>query len=388
MVPLITIDSLMCMLTQQSPKYSRTRKFQRDFCLKRRIKLVKFLRTGCQFFTKWPMDPNATKWRQVFSRILYWIHFSNELYGVLGIINGLRCCFMTWGEFAKSFVEGIFMLEVLFNLIYYRWREIEFQMENFFEVSKPKYLSHLRSMYYILTITYGIGGLLFAFVPIFAENHVIPMNTVYYMIPREKYWGICVTYAMNVVHIVNAASVVFLDLLVITIIWHATCKFSILGNMVNSLSEEELRMWIREHQNVISYVREINFVVAPLAIKSTIAVALYMIVSGLVTIYKVLFIEFSKFFVVAVFSMLRFLACSWAVDKMTEEAHGLAWDIYDSSRINTKARSEIMLIIQRCQKPITIHAVGFLTAWSLKFCGRVLYTIFTFFSTLKAVLRE
>ncbi|CAK9818716.1 hypothetical protein ANTQUA_LOCUS9914, partial [Anthophora quadrimaculata] len=262
-------------------------------------------------------------------------------------------------------------------------------MEDFFEVSEPKYLSHLRSVYCILTITYGIGGLLFAFVPLFAENHVIPMNTIYYMIPREKYWGVGITYAMNIVHIVNAASVVFLDLLVITIIWHATCKFSILGYMVKSLTEEELKMWIREHQNAIRYVREINFVVAPLAIKSTIAVALYIIVSGLVTIYcKVLFIELSKFFVVAMFSMLRFLACSWAADEMTEEAHSLAWDIYDSSRINTKAHSEIILIIQRCQRPITIHAVGFLTAWSLQFCGHVLYTIFTFFSTLKAVLRE
>ncbi|CAK9818714.1 hypothetical protein ANTQUA_LOCUS9913 [Anthophora quadrimaculata] len=229
-----------------------------NVCLKHHNKLVRFLRTGCQFFTKWPVDPNATKWRRALSRILYWIHFANELYGVLAIINGLHCCFMTGGEFAKSFVEAIFMLEILFNLIYYRCREIEFQMEDFFEVSEPKYLSHLRSVYCILTITYGIGGLLFAFVPLFAENHVIPMNTIYYMIPREKYWGVGITYAMNIVHIVNAASVVFLDLLVITIIWHATCKFSILGYMVKSLTEEELKMWIREHQNAIRAVLLLN----------------------------------------------------------------------------------------------------------------------------------
>ncbi|XP_017799433.1 PREDICTED: uncharacterized protein LOC108580234 [Habropoda laboriosa] len=248
MVALISIDSphVHAYYPQQSFKSFRTQKLQREIT----EKLI-------MLPLQWPLDPNAPKWRHALSKIIYCLHFVYELYGILAIINGLHCCFTTLGEFVKSFVEGIFMLEMLFNLIYYRLREMEFQMEHFFEMSNPSYSSQLRSVYYILPTTFVIGGLLFAFVPLFSENHLTPMNTVYHLIPREKYWGICLSYALNVGHILNAASVMFLDLLVITIIWHATCKFSILGSKLKTTNEKKLKMWIREHQNAINTFLEV-----------------------------------------------------------------------------------------------------------------------------------
>ncbi|XP_076683495.1 uncharacterized protein LOC143376735 [Andrena cerasifolii] len=268
-------------------------------------------------------------------------------------------------------------------------------MEQFFETIDPEeriirlgYLDRTRAVYYMLISVFVVGALLFVFLPLFAESQVTPVNTVYFMIPRDEYWGRCVTYGLNVLHILNAALVVFLDLLIITIIWHAACKFRVVGRAVESINGKRLEAWIREHQDAISYANEVNRVIGPLAVKSTVAVALYMIVSGLVVTHDLHFLELMKFSIVTTFSMLRFLACSWAADMMTENAQEIAWKVYETPWINAtpKTRRKGLMIIQRCQKPIVIHVGGFLSAWSLNFCGQVFYGIFTFFSTLRVVL--
>ena len=133
-------------------------------------------------------------------------------------------------------------------------------MERFFEASVPEqriirldYLDRIRVVYYMLISVFGVGALLFIFLPVFTESQVTPVNTVYFMIPRNEYWGRCVTYGLNVLHILNAASVVFLDLLIITIIWHAACKFRLVGRAVESIDGKKLEAWIREHQDAIRY---------------------------------------------------------------------------------------------------------------------------------------
>ncbi|XP_076284595.1 uncharacterized protein LOC143211056 [Lasioglossum baleicum] len=271
-------------------------------------------------------------------------------------------------------------------------------MEEFFRPSDPrdriirqKYLNRTKVAHYSLIGTFAIGGLLFIFSPLVAESNVTPVNTAYFAIPREEFWGFCVTYALNILHIVNAASVLFLDLLIICLIWHAACKFVLLGEAFGNINQKrrvEMKKWIREHQDAISYANDVNHVIAPLAIKSTIAVALYVIVSCLLLTHDLLLLELSKFFIVTAFSMLRFLACSWAADTMTKNAQDIGWTVYATpwTHLAPVSRKERIIIIQMCQRPVTINAGRFLTAWSLHFCGQVYYTIFSTFWTIRAIL--
>ncbi|XP_076763158.1 uncharacterized protein LOC143430667 [Xylocopa sonorina] len=328
---------------------------------------------------------------------MWWFYVLIESYSVLGIINGVRCCFVDLNGFVKTFVDVIFMLEVLFDLIYYKFRAKEFQrliieMERFMTTPNPRHSILPVTFYYTVVATYVIGSFLFIFTPLFSENQPTPLNTIFIFIPKEKYWGRRIAYGLEIIIVIIAAVVLYYDLMIVAITLHAGSKFGLLGTKLEKfgvLTEKKVKTWTREHQSVISYAFEVNRIIAPIAIKSTIAVMLYVLVCALVVIHKLPFVELSKFFVVTLFSMLRFVACSWAADVMTEKAHNISWNIYDSSWIDAtmNTRKSFLVITQRCQKRITIHVVGFISAWSLKFCGQVVYTIFTFFSTLRAALR-
>ncbi|XP_017762639.1 PREDICTED: uncharacterized protein LOC108552540 [Eufriesea mexicana] len=206
------------------------------------------------------------------------------------------------------------------------------EMQLFFETYSC--LNQLKPVYCILTVTFVIGSLNFVLTPLLVEKYSTPLNTVYFNIPTDKYRGRRMISVFNIFHVVTAASVMFLDLLVISIIWHAAYEFALLGSKLKNLNEKQAKMWITQHQDLISNTPYF--------------------------LQNVSFIELSRFILVIVLSILWFLACSWAADKMT---------------------------VMRCQKPITICMTGFQSAWSLKFCEQLLYTTFTFFSALKEALR-
>lgn len=137
------------------------------------------------------------------------------------------------------------------------------KMERFFDTSNPterivrlKYLNRTKWVYYVLITIFIVGGLLFALIPLFASTHATPVNTAYeyFTLSRETYWGLRIIYALNVFHLVNAASVIFLDLLIISIIWHAACKFRRLGAKLRIVDKEKMNAWIEEHQDAIKYV--------------------------------------------------------------------------------------------------------------------------------------
>ncbi|XP_046142375.1 uncharacterized protein LOC114873049 [Osmia bicornis bicornis] len=261
-------------------------------------------------------------------------------------------------------------------------------MEEFFSTSTVN-LKRAEIICYILTITFFTGGMLFAVMPLFTKKHTTPIDTVYFMLPRDKQWGQSFIYALNIMQIINAGSSLFLDMLMIWIMWHVACKFNLLAREFTIFEEKKLKFWIKRHQDALSYVNEINSIIAPLAVKSTFAVGIDIIVSGVVTTRNLNLVELTKFFIVTMFSLLRFVACSWVADTMTEKARNIAGKIYGSPWIYTRPRMRKMalLIMQRCQKSVAIHTGGFLSAWTLEFCGLVLYTIVTYLMTLRAIIR-
>ncbi|XP_034179484.1 odorant receptor Or2-like [Osmia lignaria lignaria] len=262
-------------------------------------------------------------------------------------------------------------------------------MEEFFSTTSAVNLKRAEIICYILTIIFFTGSVLFALVPLVTKKQMTPLDTVYFTLPRDKQWGRSFIYALNMMQIINAGSSLFLDMLTIWIMWHVACKFNLLAMEFMIFEEKKLKFWIKRHQDVLSYVNEINSIIAPLAVKSTFAVGIDIIVSGLVATHNLNLVESTKFFTVTIFSLLRFVACSWVADTITEKARNIAEKIYDSPWIYTSPRMRKMalLIMQRSQKSVAIHAGGILSAWTLEFCGLVLYTIVTYLMTLRAVIR-
>ncbi|OAD53564.1 Odorant receptor Or2 [Eufriesea mexicana] len=138
-----------------------------------------------------------------------------------------------------------------FSLNYYCSRLI-LEMQLFFETYSC--LNQLKPVYCILTVTFVIGSLNFVLTPLLVEKYSTPLNTVYFNIPTDKYRGRRMISVFNIFHVVTAASVMFLDLLVISIIWHAAYEFALLGSKLKNLNEKQAKMWITQHQDLIRCV--------------------------------------------------------------------------------------------------------------------------------------
>lgn len=133
----------------------------------------------------------------------------------------------------------------------YRVQRFIVEMENFFEVTNRRFMNPLRPVYYALMPLFIVGSMLFVTAPLIMEHQITPMNTAYPMIPREKYWGQSVTYLLNIFHISIFVNVLFIDFLIISIMWHTACKFYLLGKKLNNLNKRKMRLWIMEHQEII-----------------------------------------------------------------------------------------------------------------------------------------
>lgn len=134
-------------------------------------------------------------------------------------------------------------------------------MVDFFVTSNPNdniirqnYLRRAKTVYYGLVIEYTLGAIFYGLSPLFIDSNETPLNTVYFFIPRDEYWGFHVTFLLDIFLIANAASVIFVDLLIITLILHPATKFKLLSEALLTRKDKGvtfMKKWIRDHQEAI-----------------------------------------------------------------------------------------------------------------------------------------
>ncbi|KAK2578932.1 hypothetical protein KPH14_011138 [Odynerus spinipes] len=132
-----------------------------------------------------------------------------------------------------------------------------------------------------------------------------------------------------------------------------------------------------------------DYFISPIVVKSTIAVCVYMITCSLLFLKDVPLLQATQFCCVTILSVMRLLVCSSVAQAMTDASSNLISFISLSSWLGSSSemRKNVLFVIQRCQKPITVSASGIVPALSLPFCGFVIYKTFSYFMTLRAILK-
>ncbi|XP_071565723.1 uncharacterized protein [Temnothorax nylanderi] len=175
-------------------------------------------------------------------------------------------------------------------------------------------------------------------------------------------------------------------MVVIAILWQAVFKFKLLGMQIRSVvTADKLRACIITYQNIFNYVREIDYTISYILLKLTIATSAYVISSGLLilnvsiryvrinTFRNAPLVEISVFLMITSISIWRLFVCCWSAQAMTDMSYNISWQIYDSPWTNASpnVRRTILMIVQRCQKPIAVSGSNFIPVISIKFCGKV-----------------
>ncbi|KAL2717607.1 odorant receptor 49a-like isoform X1 [Vespula squamosa] len=363
--------------------------------------LIKFLQWLNVTTATWPLGSDANILKRIFYAVLWYSYALNGITSILALSKGIYY-YQDIVNMMKSIVEFVYICESLFNLCYCTLQKSNFKvlliddMKQFSFKATSQELTlrrnNLKNTSIFLAFMFTIfvsGGSIFVFAPSVLRNRDIPLNTIY-PFPMEKSWTIYLVYILNTYTVMQAFCAISVDIMVIAILSYASFKFIILGmKLQNITSNDELKNFVMEHQDTIRYVTIIDYTVTPIVVKSIIAACTYLITCSLLLLNNVPFLHITQFAAVTILSFTRLLVCSCVAQAVTDIASNLISLITVSSWLESSStmRKNILFIIQRCQKPITISVSGIVPALSLKFCGLVIYKTFSYIMTLRAILK-
>ncbi|XP_071634729.1 odorant receptor Or2-like [Temnothorax longispinosus] len=253
---------------------------------------------------------------------------------------------------------------------------------------REKFMRNTCAVYISLAMIYITGALIFVLTPVITGRS-LPLNVVY-PFPISEFWIYCVAYGMNLFSVSQCSITIVVDMVVIAVLWQAVFKFKLLGIQMRSVvTADKLRACIITYQNIFNYVREIDYTINYILLKLTISTSAYVISSGLLILNNAPLVEISVFLMITSISIWRLFVCCWSVQAVTDMSYNISWQIYDSPWTNASpnVRQTILMIVQRCQKPIAVSGSKFIPEISIKFCGKVLSTTFSYFMALRTILR-
>ncbi|KAF7408669.1 hypothetical protein HZH66_003206 [Vespula vulgaris] len=362
--------------------------------------LIKFLQWLNVTTATWPLESDANILKKIFYGVLWCSYALNGITSILALLMGIYHYRQDIVNMMKSIVEFVYICESLFNLCYCTLQKSNFKiliddMKQFSFKATSQELTLRRnnlkntSIFLVFMFTVFVsGGSIFVFAPSVLHNRDIPLNTIYPFL-MEKSWAIYLIYVLNTYTVMQAFCAISVDIMVIAMLSYASFKFIILGiKLQNITSNDELKNFVVEHQDTIRYVTIIEHTVTPIVVKSIIAACTYLITCSLLLLNNIPFLHITQFAAVTILSFTRLLVCSCVAQAVTDIASNLTSLITVSSWLESSTmRKNILFIIQRCQKPITISVSGIVPALSLKFCGLVIYKTFSYIMTLRAILK-
>ncbi|XP_035717349.1 uncharacterized protein LOC118439640 isoform X1 [Vespa mandarinia] len=347
--------------------------------------LIKFLQCLNVTTATWPLGSDTNILKKIVYTVLWCSYALNGITSILALSMGIYYYRQDIVNMMKSIVEFVYICESLFNLCYCTLQNSNLKiliddMKQFSFKATSQELTlrrnNLKSISTSLTFMSTLfisGGSIFVFAPSILHNRDIPLNTIY-PFPMEKSWAMYLVYILNIYTVMQAFCAITVDVMVIAIINYTSFKFIILGKKLqNIISNDDLKNFVMEHQDAIRYATIIDDTVTPIIVKSIVATCTYLVTCSLLLLNDVPFLHITQFAAVTILSFTRLLVCSCVAQAVTDIASNLISLITVSSWIKSSStmRKNILFIIQRCQKPITISVSGIVPALSLKLCALV-----------------
>ncbi|XP_011151854.2 uncharacterized protein LOC105190677 [Harpegnathos saltator] len=248
-------------------------------------KILRALRICGILTSVWPLEDGAGRFKVISYKVLLWVYLVNDFSMVPTLIWNMSHHRNDFANVMKAIMELMYVSEEIVNILYCMVREKRFrkllaelecaddERSPYEEILRREFMFYARVVYTCAVIIYFVCAITFALSPlVLSQRRQIPLNTIYPLSMSEM-WAWCLVYTLNVFSIIQAFSVLQIDLMIITILWNATFKFSLVGIQMHSVfTVAKLRAAIDAHQKVFAYTQEMEYVIGFLIMKSVVVV--------------------------------------------------------------------------------------------------------------------
>ncbi|RLU22005.1 ObirOr5-G1 [Ooceraea biroi] len=356
----------------------------------------------CGAFTStWPPDPTATK-REIFFRDLSWfLSIMNVLSSIPPLILGAWYSRNDIIQMMKSLSELTALMEVLFNLILCKIERLRLQkllakISDFFKYSElhekhtiQKYIDRYSNFSAVVGISYILAAITFSCGPFFLPIN-LPMEA-WYPFPTDSLYVRSILYISQVLAILQTGFCITVDFMIAMFFWYSAARLDMLGLELQHITHEnQIKTCIQKHQEIISFVDEVQYTVRYLICKSNITMACATICGGFPLLYKQPLAVTAQFICMVVGGCERLYITAWPADDLAEISEKIAWNAYNMPWFKRAYTSHInmRILMQRSRKPLIISMGNIFPVLSIQYYAKFLKTISSYFMTMRAVIAE
>ncbi|XP_072767272.1 uncharacterized protein [Anoplolepis gracilipes] len=349
------------------------------------------------FTSTWPPDSTAGK-REIFLRDLGWtLAILNVSASLPPLILGAWYSENDVIRMMKALSESTALMEVLLNLILCRiqrsrLQKLLAQMRKFLKHSElnekhiiQKYINRYSGFYAFVGISYILAAITFSCGPLFLSIN-LPMEA-WYPFSIETPYTRGILYILQVFAILQTGFCITVDFMIAMFFWYSSAKLEMLELELQQITHEsDVKTCIQKHQEIISFVDEVQYTVRYLICKSNITMASAVICGAFPLIHKQPLAVTAQFICMVLGGCERLYITAWPADDLAEISQRIAWSAYCIPWFEKSHETitNISIFMQRSQKPLLISMGGLFPVLSVQYYANFLKTISSYFMTMRA----
>ncbi|OXU21661.1 hypothetical protein TSAR_016062 [Trichomalopsis sarcophagae] len=344
----------------------------------------KILKVFSRLFALYPLNSDCTKLEILYDNFVWlFIHFDFWVAAAatLVAIYKARSDLSLW---LIAFSELIIIIEIIVAMILYRLQRSRLKIlvhifEDFVKDSDDSKLHLIRrnakehiKVFSILALLFIIVAIMYVYRALSTRPYQLLLSGYYPCTPDSLIIWLCIL-------VIYSPSIFASDSIVAVLIFAAIIKLKkIRPRFRNIENHAQLVGCINEHQHIIWFVQEINYVIRLFVFKSIFCLAALQLGVGVIlfmpNISVLTRIQFLLLFNVTIF---RIYIYSYCAEILTKSGLDLGFAVY-SSRWYDQRRKMVLaksIIICRCQKPLLIAINDIIPALGMRYLACVVFVL-------------
>ncbi|KAK2582485.1 hypothetical protein KPH14_004788 [Odynerus spinipes] len=363
-------------------------------------RMFRILKLTGSFTSTWSPSQNAGRLEIILRDIGWVLGMLNAIFIMLALLYADYVHRHDVVTLMKPFCETATLLDVILALVLCRVKRTRFQglmdeVEEFINNCNPeeeaimqKYIDR-SEISTVMAISNVGAAITFSFTPVFTDSE-IPGDAMFPFSIKALYLK-CPIYFLDVILLFQTALCVCVDFRIAMLMWYSAAKLELLGlRLQKATSKYEVKECAKEHQQILSFILEAQDVMETLLFKTNVTMGLTAIGATFSLLHREPINVQLQFICMVVASYQRLYVTALPADDLKETSVKLATWTYNVRwyEYPSEIAADIHIILLRSQKPVLISMGGLLPSLTLEYYAHFLYTISSYFMTMRQVIDD
>ncbi|KAK0158665.1 hypothetical protein PV328_009641 [Microctonus aethiopoides] len=347
-----------------------------------------FTELSVYFVSSWPPLKYKNKYHKFLFHFRWWLAFIFIFLFLLPLLNGLYKHQNDPLKMINNTCLSAAAIQALSKMIICRmhWprlkmlhRKIDKFINNADELQNKyikKYIDRGIIFHGFITTSMYLVSLVFIIEPLL-QSRPFPTDSEYPFVIKYKAIHQAI-YIQQICALIFISSALSIDFQVAVLLWFIGIKFEVLGEYCERvMTDDDLNYCINKHQRILWYADQM---------KRTVRFITFSTVATTTIGNLPLAVKFRVGNIVANAATELFIY-AWPGDNLIRTSEAIGWRIYKCNWLNgsTNMMKNLVILIQRSQKPVTITINGFIPNLSLQYYTSFLSSTFSYYTTLRII---